>query len=350
MIAQETVYLTLTGGGDDTPGGNTTFAGGSGTAADPYLISTPAQLDAVRNNLSAHYKLTSDINLAGWDWVPIGSIPYSGAVSFTGVFDGNNHIIKNMSIADTKKYGSSGLFAGIQDGAVKNLDIVNCDIKISTSPGITIRTGSIAGDLVQGEISNCYNTGNIYIDSSSVPPAFVGGIVGSIANSSIKSCFNTGSVKNLSSFPDSDFAEGYTGGITGVASNSSISNCYNAGSVEAVSDYTIGGIVGQIGYNSSVSSCYNRGNVKFNNPSFYGCGGSVTGYLYSSSSAQYCYFPDTDTKGIGDSYQSTATNVRALTSTQLKQQSAYVGFDFTNTWAISPTINNGYPYLRGMQP
>jgi hypothetical protein len=72
--------------------------------------------------------------------------------------------------------------------------------------------------------------------------------------------------------------------------------------------------------------------------------------MFDPSSAQYCYFPNNDTKGIGNSYQSTVTNVLALSDSQMKQQASFTGFDFTNTWDISPTINNGYPYLRGMQP
>jgi len=53
--------------------GSDTFAGGNGTASSPYLISTPAQLDAVRDNLTAHYKMVNDIDLAKWgDWEPIG--------------------------------------------------------------------------------------------------------------------------------------------------------------------------------------------------------------------------------------------------------------------------------------
>ena len=37
------------------------FAGGSGTEADPYLIETKEQLNNVRNNLGAHFKLVADI-------------------------------------------------------------------------------------------------------------------------------------------------------------------------------------------------------------------------------------------------------------------------------------------------
>ena len=97
----------------DTPGGMS----GSGTPSDPYIITTLAQLDAVRNNLSANYKLGADINAtetAGWNggagWVPIGE--GDNNPSFTGVFDGAGHVIRGLTI---HRPGSSnvGLFQKI---------------------------------------------------------------------------------------------------------------------------------------------------------------------------------------------------------------------------------------------
>lgn len=40
------------------------FTSGSGTVSDPYIITTPEQLDMMRQNLSAHYKLGADIDLS----------------------------------------------------------------------------------------------------------------------------------------------------------------------------------------------------------------------------------------------------------------------------------------------
>jgi hypothetical protein len=34
------------------------------------------------------------------------------------------------------------------------------------------------------------------------------------------------------------------------------------------------------------------------------------------------------------------------TSTQLKDINTFIGWDFTNTWSIDSTNNNGYPYLK----
>jgi hypothetical protein len=48
---------------------------GSGTVEDPYLISQPSHFNEIRNNLSAHYKLTKNIDMSSWgNWEPIGYV------------------------------------------------------------------------------------------------------------------------------------------------------------------------------------------------------------------------------------------------------------------------------------
>jgi hypothetical protein len=59
---------------------------------------------------------------------------------------------------------------------------------------------------------------------------------------------------------------------------------------------------------------------------------------------------NTTATAVSDISDNEFTNVQALTATQMKQQASFVGFDFGTVWAINPAINNGYPYLRGMQP
>lgn len=50
------------------------FAGGEGTEASPYVIETAAQLDSVREHLSAHFILMADIDLSAYEsWAPIGT-------------------------------------------------------------------------------------------------------------------------------------------------------------------------------------------------------------------------------------------------------------------------------------
>ncbi|MGN0966443.1 MAG: InlB B-repeat-containing protein [Candidatus Coprovivens sp.] len=70
---------------------------GSGTADDPYLIASESDLNQIRYNLDAHYKLTSSIQLSE-EWEPIGTLEEP----FRGSIDGDGYNIKNLVInADT---------------------------------------------------------------------------------------------------------------------------------------------------------------------------------------------------------------------------------------------------------
>ena len=305
-----------------------TFAGGNGTASSPYLVSTPAQLNAVRNDLAAHYKMINDIDLASWgNWVPIGDYDLlfgdgnATKKQFSGVFDGNGYTVKNITISSTTQE-TVGLFGAMKGGAIKNLSVygnINCSFATNVSAG-----GIVGYAYSSAIISNCYSANTIDVSAYVVDggggifwPAlgattYAGGIVGLAHGTTISNCYNTGNVNSTA------FNFAYAGGIIGY-SNATISNCYNIGLISSSSPNTkdSGGIAGQIGTLAVTRQCY---------------------YLNNSSSA------------IPGKSDSMFTDVRALTSSQMKQQSSFTGFDFTNTWAIDPAINNGYPYLRGMQP
>ena len=68
------------------------FGGGTGTEADPYLISTPQQLALLAEHVNSevsdyagtYFKMTTDIDLAGIPWEPIGDYTAN-----TKIFKGN---------------------------------------------------------------------------------------------------------------------------------------------------------------------------------------------------------------------------------------------------------------------
>ena len=150
------------------------FAGiGTGDPSNPYETTTAAQLDEVRDDLTTHYKLISDIDLSKWNnpshgtdpsyingegWEPIGD--YSDP--FNGTFDGAGHIITSLFIDRTRSTTDDiGLFGGIgSSGTVKNLGVVGGSVT-----GTGTSTGTIyvhVGGVVRwndGEITDCYNTG-----------------------------------------------------------------------------------------------------------------------------------------------------------------------------------------------
>jgi len=253
------------------------FAGGSGTEQSPYLISTPGQLNNVRNNLSAHYKLTGDIDLADWgNWEPIGrgGPDDDWKNIFRGLFDGNGYIIKNMCIyVYGGNWGSQAYFGlfGYVAGTIKNIGMVDFTIDVTYSRHLWV--GGIAG-ANNFIIDNCYSIGKISTTSSN-EINFVGGVVGGNYGI-INNCYNLGEIKATSI--KYGVIGPQAGGIAGDNSNSgSINNCQNAGAISAIATDTYssaqaGGIAGNnfsttINSNSStISSCYNIGTVSANLP------------------------------------------------------------------------------------
>ena len=76
------------------------YAGGSGTAEDPYQIAEPNQLQALGANFldwNKHFVLTADIDLAyfdGQDGRPVfNRIGIDQDHPFNGTFDGQGHAI-----------------------------------------------------------------------------------------------------------------------------------------------------------------------------------------------------------------------------------------------------------------
>jgi len=92
---------------------------------------------------------------------------------------------------------------------------------------------------------------------------------------------------------------------------------------------------------SFINDCYSTGNVSGN----LAVGGLVGGRYQSSSTSSYW---DTGISG-----QSTSAGGEGRTTEQMTypyDANTYVGWDFTNIWAVDAdhTINDSYPYLRQM--
>ena len=71
----------------------TVFAGGDGTAENPYQVYDVEGLKAINNDLSAHYIQVADIDLGNENWIAIGG----NSSAFTGNYNGNSCTIKNLT-------------------------------------------------------------------------------------------------------------------------------------------------------------------------------------------------------------------------------------------------------------
>ena len=261
-----------------------------------YQIGSGAELYWFANEVNKNKKndidavLTADIDLAGYQWTPIGVSSYV----YAGAFDGQGHTVKNLSVKDT---AYSGLF-GQAKGQISNVTVEG---QIQT--GTKTAAGGIVGYLNNGtvaepaKISNCISRVDITSDSVSTG-ANVGGIAGysnatSAINTTIENCISYGTLKadqggsvggilgsmsgcnitiqNCTNYGDIT-AKNYVGGILGAYNQSyvrdpanKILNCYNAGAVSG--QQYVGGIVGYFKGNKSsnatgeATGCYSAGRV-----------------------------------------------------------------------------------------
>ena len=133
-------------------------------------------------------KLMKDIDLSGYNWVPIGT--YSDTASTTdypykGTFDGNYKVIKNLSVKVETAH-ETGLFGRISGGKVINLGIVNATVENTQG----VRAGVIAGEIHNSTVTNVYTAGVITVTTSNTNGQ-AGGIAGECANSTLTNCYTT---------------------------------------------------------------------------------------------------------------------------------------------------------------
>ena len=322
---------------------------GTGTAENPYLISTAEELKAFHDivngengraqKLDACATLTADIVLNDGtfdedgnytpgpssitpptEWTPMG-VTYSAA--YTGTFDGAGHTIQGLYCNSNSR--APGLFGYIEGATIQgvrvtgyfnanNAEQAGCIAALAKSSRITgcVSTASInghhsfqssTGGIVgiadsSTQVSDCINYGTVKCTPSNYYATFAGGIVGCLADySTVTNCSNFGTIIGLVN--GSSTQPIYVGGIVGTARLESISDCYNAGAVrineQSSSSATqgAGGIAGYAGndaqYPIHISNCYNVGSVTAANANAM-LGGIVGRSRYDSVGITNCYY------------------------------------------------------------
>ncbi|MBN1795583.1 MAG: right-handed parallel beta-helix repeat-containing protein [Sedimentisphaerales bacterium] len=348
------------------------YSGGNGEAKNPYLISTPEDLNSIGDNSSdwsKHFKMTADINMADYSYTTAVIAPdvcessWFQGTPFTGIFNGNNHTIFSILI-DDKGVGNDylGLFGQLGQGCiVKNLKIADinitggdnsnyigglCGVNTSGPTGYgTISncnvTGSVSGgDYSQwlgglcgrncGIISDCFSTGSVIAGKGS---ECLGGLCGEGYSyySTINYCFSTSSTTG-------GVASHRLGGLCGYNYASTITNCYATGFVTGGDNSSmLGGLCG-VNRNSTnrygiIINCYATGPVT-GDESLGGLCGENGGKPVISS-----YFLNPNDGGGPDNGFGTP-----LTDEQMKLKSSFVNWDFdTPIWTIKE--RRDYPHL-----
>ncbi len=263
------------------------FLSGDGSAGNPFLIDSAADLASLTSYLGSshsgkYFKLNSDIDLnvapynTGNGWTPIGN----GSNNFYGKFDGNGKTISGLYIGSGNAATYQGLFGFTNGAIIEDLSLTNVSINSTQS-----NVGALAGRIgTTTTVTNVNSSGTItstlnnvgglvgYSDNSNITNATssinvtgnnnVGGLIGSInasspSTSTITSSGATGNIRSNS----------YGGGFAGSRVYGTISNSYATGNILGDSaggltnDY-MGGFVG--------TTCYGTINTSFATGDVYG--------------------------------------------------------------------------------
>jgi hypothetical protein len=162
------------------------YSGGSGTTDDPYQISTFddwREFMASSADWDKHFVLTNDIDLLRFAITPVApdmnaSMPGFQGTEFTGVLDGNGHIIRNVSITQPGN-DYVGLFGKIGSGGlIKTLAVENANFQGRDY------VGGLVGLNYYGTIKSCYAFASVCrVDSGVMVGVLAGGNSGVISNS-----------------------------------------------------------------------------------------------------------------------------------------------------------------------
>ena len=251
---------------DDAWNGSTAaaFAGGTGTAEDPYQIANGAELAYLASSVNSgesyeekNFVLTANIDLNGLPWTPIAN-SFSDALLggsdyrvFAGNFDGNGYTISNVSIGSEAEPLEADVFGffGATEGKISNLNL---------------HTVSIRG------IAKVASIGAVV--------GFAGGLVGS-SGGSIENCHVTGLTMDMSA-PSNVYAAAYwVGGLVGALDGTQLINeCSVSGGItEKAGKGSIGGLIGELGKAAKIT--YSRSNVTVNVKADSRGGANVGGFI-----------------------------------------------------------------------
>ena len=297
----------------------TSFARGSGTSSDPYIIETAAQLAYFQsqvndNNVTysgKYIKMVNNIDLNNKSWSSIGKGTKSGTGSgstyiFSGNFDGGENVIYNLKPDGNMYY--IGLFGRVLDCTIQNLTIASGSITVPSDNGNS-SSGAVIGYAVNVTVKNCINKINVAGEGGEC-----GGIIGQINGSTttrgskVSDCINYGKIsgygvhtggiigkstdileiKNCHNYATvTTNGSNYAGGVVGYQTTKKITmeRCGNEGTVSGASN--VAGIVGAVDGSelNTITQCYNKGDITAS--SNYASG--ILGSLAGDTTISYCY-------------------------------------------------------------
>ena len=350
---------------------------GTGTAADPYLIETPANLAYLSAQVSAgntytgvYFLQTEDFNLNSKTWKPIGSDTYK----FSGIYDGGNKYISNPT---------ESLFGHINNATIQNLILQGNELSKMLTYSDLITACLVKCTYGECQLINCHNkieSMDITYNNGDSKDGFVGGLVGCAKGSKLEmiQCSNASIFYHtkLSSYSSMT----YFGGLLGGASSGEIyiDKCYNTSKSIVNSGYAqsaslagdlsgASNILMQRSYskgdanmafilygNGAIKGCYHIGNI---NNNYYSGGNRITAITTKNAIKSNCYVVLSNyssQEGWGNKttfcFQTGGDleNGTYLSNEQMKQSSFLPMLNTLGDYFTMDLegINDGYPILK----
>ena len=223
---------------------------GKGSKSDPYIVTTAEQLDGIRNNLKAHYKLGNTIDLSGVaNFKPIGNLsePFTGSLSCDLDDSGKpKYAIKNLKIniapagstlaekfsgyKEKKSGWEAGLFGYAQGATFKNVLVLDATV-----------TSTVQG---------CYQMNSDFSVNPGTNEQGAAILIALGQKVTISGCGVSGTVTSASN---------HVGGMVGKITNSKISKSYSYATVTSTGAWGSGGLLGSMSESSSVSTSFYSG-------------------------------------------------------------------------------------------
>ena len=224
---------------------------GSGTEADPYVITTETGLNKLATDVNSgtvysdtYFKLGASITVT--DWPPIGQKGSDN--KFAGTYDGNGQTVTINSIKsglDPDFDGYAGFFGAVKGATIKNLTVDG-----------TISGADVAGIVARmdgGTVENCVNRAMV---TGTRKAAGIVVITKGSGEATIQNCKNYGTIQSTGD---------RAGGIVNLVQIATeVLNCKNYGAVtsQATATYGAGGIVAWTDCAAfTISGCVNTANV-----------------------------------------------------------------------------------------
>ena len=316
------------------------YSGGTGTEADPYLITTVADWKALADTVNGgenypgkYFRQTADLDMSGAGSLnPVGTLEHP----FAGHYEGDGFAISNAAISvtvvtvdsDTAVAGIFGVLTG--KGSISNLRVIRANATATTGDGVWDQ--AYAGGLVafaeDCTITDCSVSNSIITASGS--NNFAGAFVGFAgAENSEETTFSKCASEN-----NAVNTMGYGGGFIGAIVNDtssddaiSFTDCYSANNTADAGTNSQAAVSAFLGGSQG-------GNVTAMNCFVYGCNATATGTqatksLFNSDTyfgavnATNCYYCDTNDLPVN------AESAAPKTADEMKSLASALGEAFT---------------------